>query len=207
MSRRSREEAANAATHAIGVLGSLAGAGILISLAALRGSVLDVVGVTVFSVCLILLYTSSTLYHAARDATIKRRLRVLDHCAIYALIAGTYTPFMIGPVRGGWGWSLFAVIWGLALGGIVFKLFWVDRFPRLSTGVYIAMGWLVVLAAGPLIRSLDPVVLAWLVAGGITYTAGTVFYHSGRIPFAHAIWHIFVLGGSVCHAVAVGLQL
>jgi hemolysin III len=206
MSGRTTEEAANAATHAIGVLGSLAGAGILISLAALRGTVLDVVGVTVFSVCLILLYTSSTLYHAARDAMIKRRLRVLDHCAIYALIAGTYTPFMIGPVRGGWGWSLFGVIWGLALGGIAFKLFWVDRFPRISTAVYIFMGWLVVLAAGPLVRSLDPAVLAWLVAGGVTYTVGTVFYHSERIPFAHAIWHIFVLGGSVCHAVAVGMQ-
>jgi hemolysin III len=207
MNRRSKEEAANVATHAIGVLGSVAGGSILISLAALRGTVWDIVSVVIFTICLILLYTASTLYHSAQAETIRRRLKVLDHCAIYALIAGTYTPFMIGSVRGGWGWSLFGIIWGLAVCGMVFKWFWVDRFPRVSTGLYVAMGWLVVLAAGPLIRSLDPVALAWLVAGGIAYTAGIMFYHSGRIPFAHAIWHLFVLGGSVCHVVAVGLQI
>jgi len=201
-----REETVNALTHGAGVLASIAGGSALIVLAALGGNAWNIVGVAVFVACLVLLYTASTVYHTVRSETMKRRWKVFDHCAIYLLIAGTYTPFMIGTLRGGWGWSLFGVIWGLALGGVFFKLFFTGRFELLSTGIYIAMGWLVVLAAGPLVRTLDPAALWWLLAGGLLYTGGTVFYHA-RMPYAHGVWHLFVLGGSVCHALAVGVQI
>jgi hemolysin III len=206
-SRRSREDVANVATHGFGVLASLAGGSLLIVLAALSGSAWSIVGVSIFTASLVTLYSASTLYHASRNETTRRRLKVFDHCAIYLLIAGTYTPFLITSLRGGWGWSLFGVIWGLAVAGVVFKLYFTGRFPRLSTAIYIAMGWLVVIAAGPLARALGPGTLGWLLAGGITYTAGTLFYHSKRVPYAHAIWHLFVLSGSICHGVAVGLQI
>ena len=206
-SRRSREDVANVATHGFGVLASLAGGSLLIVLAALSGSAWSIVGVSIFTASLVTLYSASTLYHASRNETTRRRLKVFDHCAIYLLIAGTYTPFLITSLRGGWGWSLFGVIWGLAFAGVVFKLYFTGRFPRLSTAIYIAMGWLVVIAAGPLARALGPGTLGWLLAGGITYTAGTLFYHSKRVPYAHAIWHLFVLSGSICHGVAVGLQI
>lgn len=207
MTHAHREELANATTHAVGVLASVIGGAFLIVLAALRGNPWSVAGVAVFAAALVLLYLASTLYHTARSPVAKRRFKILDHCAIYILIAGTYTPFLLGSLRGGWGWSLFGVIWGLALGGVVFKLFLAGRFPLLSTAVYVAMGWLVVIAARPLVAAVDPAVLFWLLAGGIAYTGGTLFYHSRRIPFAHAIWHLFVMGGSICHGVAVGLQL
>jgi hemolysin III len=207
MTRPHREELANATTHAIGVLASVIGGVFLIVMAALGGNAWSVVGVSVFAAALVLLYLASTLYHAARSPAMKRRLKTLDHCAIHILIAGTYTPFLIGTLRGGWGWSLFGVIWGLALGGVAFKLFFAGRFPALSTALYVAMGWLVLIAARPLVAAVDPAVLYWLLAGGIAYTGGTVFYHAERIPFSHAIWHIFVMGGSICHGVAVGLQL
>ncbi len=131
----------------------------------------------------------------------------MDHAAIYLLIAGSYTPFTLGDLRGGWGWSLFGVIWGLAACGVVFKLFFTGRFRRISTGIYIGMGWLAVIAIVPMLREMAPVALGWLLAGGVVYTAGTVFYHSRRVPYAHAVWHLFVLGGSMCHAIAVGAQL
>ena len=204
---RTREEIANVATHAVGILASAAGGAVLIVLAALRGTASDVVTVSVFAASLLCLYFASTFYHAARRDASKRRLKVFDHSAIYLLIAGTYTPFTIGALRGGWGWSLFGVIWGLAISGVVFKLFFTGRFPRLSTGIYIAMGWLIVIAIAPLLRAIDATTMGWLLAGGIAYTGGTVFYHSERIPFAHAVWHVFVLAGSVCHGVAVGLQI
>lgn len=200
------EEAVNTITHGIGVLASVAGGVVLIILAALTRSAWNIVAVAIFVASLILLYTASTTYHAVKSERLKSRLKVLDHGAIYLLIAGTYTPFMIGTMRGGWGWSLWGVIIGLAVAGVIFKLFFTGRFPKLSTGIYIAMGWLVVIGAGPLVRSIEPAALAWLIAGGVVYTAGTVFYHA-RMRFAHGVWHLFVLGGSVCHGLAVGLQL
>jgi hemolysin III len=205
--KRGRAEVANVATHGVGVIASLAGGSLLIVLAALSGSVRSIVGVSVFAGSLILLYSASTLYHACRNEISRRRLKVLDHCAIYVLIAGTYTPFLIGNLRGGWGWSLFGVIWGLALCGVVFKWFHTGRYARLSTGIYIAMGWLVLIAAGPLARAISPAALGWLVAGGLAYTGGTYFYHATRMKYAHAFWHMFVLGGSGCHAVAVALAI
>jgi hemolysin III len=202
-----REELANALTHGAGLVASAAGAAVLIVLAALHGDAWKIVGSAVFSATLVLLYTASTLYHAARTPKARARLQVFDHCAIYLLIAGTYTPFTLVGLRGGWGWSLFGVIWGLAVAGVVFKLFFTGRFPRLSTAIYLAMGWLVIVAAVPMTTRFSPATLAWLVAGGLAYTAGTAFYVSRRIPYAHAIWHLFVLAGSVCHFAAVVTQV
>jgi len=204
---RSREEVANALTHGFGVIASGVGGALLITLAAVRGSPWHIVGAAVFTGSLLLLYAASTLYHVALHERVKRRLKVFDHCAIFVLIAGTYTPFTLTALRGAWGWTLFGIIWGLALAGIIFKLFLTGRFPRISTAIYIAMGWMVLIAAGPLVRALDPIALAWLLAGGVAYTAGTAFYHNRRIPYAHAVWHVFVLAGSACHIVAVGVQL
>ena len=203
MTKELREEVASALTHGAGAVAALVGGSVLITLAALYGDAREVVGSAVFAATLVLLYTASTLYHAIQRPVAKARLQVFDHCAIYLLIAGTYTPFTLLGLRGGWGWSLFGVAWGLAVAGVVFKLFFTGRFPRLSTGIYLGMGWMSVVAVGPMVQRLDAWVLAWLVAGGLAYTVGTAFYHSRRIPYAHAIWHLFVLAGSVCHFVAV----
>jgi hemolysin III len=197
------EELANTLTHGAGALASLAGGVVLIIMAALGGDPWVIVSVSIFVTSLIALYTASTLYHAARSRTCKARLKLLDHAAIYLLIAGTYTPFMLGALRGGWGWSLFGVVWGFAVVGIALKLAFIGRFRLVSTLVYVAMGWLILVGIIPVVRALDGVILAWLLAGGIAYTAGTPFYHSARVPYAHAIWHLFVLAGSVCHALAV----
>jgi len=203
----SRQELANTLTHGVGVLAALVGGVFLITMASLRGDPWRIVGAAVFTASLVLLYTASTLYHAASSPRAKRRLKVLDHASIYLLIAGTYTPFTLGGLRGGWGWSLFGVIWGLAVAGVVFKLFAAGRFPRASTAIYLAMGWLILIAVGPMARSLSPAVMGWLLAGGLAYTLGTIFYHNRRFAYAHAVWHGFVLAGSVCHAVAVGLHI
>jgi len=197
------EEIASAVSHGVGALASVGAGAVLITYAALTGDVWAIVGASIFVASLVLLYTASTLYHAIPWDRAKAKLRVFDHCAIYILIAGTYTPFLLVPLRGSWGWSLFGVIWGLALAGVVFKLFFTGRFKLLTTLVYIAMGWLVVIAFRPLMTSIPPSTLVWLVAGGVSYTAGTIFYMSKKIPYTHAIWHLFVLGGSVCHFVAV----
>ena len=202
-----KAELANTVTHGVGVLASITALVLLVIVAARGGDPWEVVGVSIFGSTLILLYLASTLYHAVEHPVVKSRLKIVDHSAIYLLIAGTYTPFMIGVMRGGWGWSMFGVIWGLAVAGVVFKLFLTGKFPRLSTLIYVLMGWLVLIAAVPMFNLMDRQTLAWLVAGGITYTAGTAFYHNQRIPHAHAIWHLFVLGGSVCHAIAVGVSI
>ncbi len=204
---RSPEEMANSLTHGVGVLAALMGGTLLIVLAALKGDPWKTVSTAIFTATLVLLYSASTLYHWARSETLKRRLKVLDHSAIYLLIAGTYTPFTLVGLRGGWGWSLFGVVWGMAAAGVVFKLFSAGRFRVISTGIYIAMGWMVMVAVGPMVRRLDPGVILWLVLGGLAYTGGTFFYHNKRIPFSHAVWHGFVLAGSVCHGVAVALQI
>ena len=202
-----KNEWANTATHGLGVAASVVALCILVVFAARGGDAWEIVGVSIFGATLVLLYLASTLYHAAAQPHIKARLKVFDHSAIYLLIAGTYTPFMIGILRGGWGWSMFGVIWGLAVAGVVFKLFFTGRFPKLSTLIYILMGWLVLIAAVPMFTLIPRTTLTWLVIGGVTYTAGTLFYHNERLRHAHAIWHLFVLGGSVCHAIAVATAL
>ncbi|NLB13172.1 MAG: hemolysin III family protein [Gammaproteobacteria bacterium] len=198
-----REEVANALTHGLGAAAALAAGAVLITLVALHGDGWQLAGTIVFCVALLLLYVASTLYHAIPHPVAKARLKVFDHCAIYVLIAGTYTPFTLIGLRGAWGWSLFAVIWTLAVAGVVFKLFFTGRFKLVSTLIYIAMGWLVLVAIVPMTRALDAWALGWLFAGGLAYTAGTFFYMSRRIPYAHTIWHSFVIGGSTCHFLAV----
>ncbi len=200
------DEIASAITHGLGVLLSVGAGAVLITLSVLTRDPWTIVGASMFVASLVLLYSASTLYHAIPFEQAKAKLRRFDHCAIYGLIAGTYTPFLIGGMRGPWGWTLFAVIWGLAVAGIIFKLYFTGRFKVLSTLIYVAMGWLVVVATGPLREALPGTTLAWLVGGGLAYTAGTIFYLSRR-PYAHAVWHLFVLAGSVCHFAAVLLEV
>jgi hemolysin III len=201
--RHSVEEVANTITHGIGLLLSVVGFVVLLVLAALRGTAWHIVACSIYGATLICLYTASTLYHAAISPRVKRALRIFDHSAIYLLIAGTYTPFLLVSLRGPWGWSLFGVIWGLALAGVLFKFWFVERFVILSTAVYIAMGWLVVIAAKPVITHVPFTALIWLLAGGLAYTGGVIFFAAKRIPYSHAIWHLFVLAGSICHYFAV----
>ncbi|MFZ5657387.1 MAG: PAQR family membrane homeostasis protein TrhA [Pseudomonadota bacterium] len=204
--RHATHELANALTHGLGAIAALAGGSVLITLAAVYGDGWQLAGAIVFGACLLLLYLASTLYHAIAHPVAKARLKVFDHCAIYLLIAGTYTPFTLIALRGAWGWSLFATIWTLAIAGIVFKLFFTGRFKRLSTALYVAMGWVALVAIGPLLRALDGATLGWLLAGGVAYTLGTAFYLR-ESRFAHAIWHLFCVAGSVSHYVAVMRQV
>ena len=201
--RHSLEEIANAITHGIGLLLSIAGFVVLLVLAALRGTAWHMVACSIYGATLICLYAASTLYHAVISPRVKRALRIFDHSAIYLLISGTYTPFLLVSLRGPWGWSLLGVIWGLALAGVLFKFWFVERFAILSTVVYIAMGWLVVIAAKPVITHLSLTAIIWLLAGGLAYTGGVIFFAAKRIPYSHAIWHLFVLAGSICHYFAV----
>ena len=205
--RNRREEWWNSVTHGLGLVASVTATVLLIVFAALGGDPWLIVGVSVFGTTLVLLYAASTLYHAVGSPRAKGWLRSLDHGAIFLLIAGTYTPFVLVPLRGGWGWSLFGVVWGFAVVGVVFKLLAAERFPRISTAVYIALGWVVVVAIVPLVRRVPAATLGWLLAGGLSYTAGTIFYGCHRVPYGHAIWHLFVLGGSACHAIAVATLL
>ena len=202
-----RDEIASALTHGLGAAAALAGGAVLITLAAIHGDGWQLAGAIVFGVALLLLYLASTLYHAIQHPIAKGRLKVFDHCAIYLLIAGTYTPFTLIGLRGSVGWWLFGAIWALALAGVVFKLFYTGRFKRLSTLIYVAMGWLVLVAFKPMLASLDAWTIGWLLGGGVFYTLGTFFYHRESVPYAHAIWHLFVIAGSVCHFVAVTRQV
>lgn len=202
-----REERWNALTHSVGVLASAVGGAVLVTLAVNSGDVRQVVATSVFAGTLILLYTASTLYHATAHEVAKSRLKVLDHCAIYLLIAGTYTPFTLVSLRGPWGWTLFGLTWGLAAAGIVFKLFFTGRFNLASTLLYLALGWMVLIAYQPMLAALSPATLGWLLAGGISYSVGTVFYLSRKIPYGHGIWHLFVLAGSAFHFTAVFIAM
>ncbi|MFD2191435.1 PAQR family membrane homeostasis protein TrhA [Pistricoccus aurantiacus] len=199
------EELWHSISHGIGALLSLVGMVVLIILASLMAptDAWTLVGVSLYGTTLVLLYSASTLYHAARQPRWKRLFKLLDHCAIYTLIAGTYTPFLLVNLRGSLGWTLFGVVWSLALGGIVLKLIWPQRFGVLRVAIYLIMGWLILVAAGEMSQRLTSITIALLVAGGITYTLGVIFYAIPAIPFHHTIWHFFVLGGSVCHYFAV----
>lgn len=196
------EELANAVTHGVGLGLSIVGFVVLLVFAALRGTPWHIVACAIYGSTLVCLYAASTLYHSVPVPRFKRALRIFDHSAIYLLIAGTYTPFLLVNLRGAWGWSLFGVVWGLAAAGIVFKFWFVERFGFLSTAVYVGMGWLVVIAAKPVFAHITATTLVLLLIGGLFYTAGIIFYASKR-PYAHAIWHLFVLGGSTCHYFAV----
>lgn len=197
------EEIANSVSHGIGFVAALAAFPVLV-LGALKHGPSAVVGAAVFAVTMSLLYLTSTIYHGLSEDRAKRLFRILDHGAIYLLIAGTYTPFTLGVLRGAWGWTLFGTIWGLAIFGVVVKSMGGIRYHRLSVALYLAMGWLVVIAAKPLLLRVPNWGLFWLAAGGVAYTAGVGFYvASHRTRYAHFVWHLFVLAGTTCHFVAV----
>ena len=196
-------ETANSITHGLGAILSVLALVLLVVSAALHGTARHVLSAAIFGATLVLLYTMSTLYHALSNPRAKRVFHILDHSAIYLLIAGTYTPFCLATLKGGWGWSLFGVIWGLAALGVGFKSVFTGRLQALSTGVYLGMSWLVLVAAVPLWRALPGAGVAWLMAGGFFYTLGVVFYAWHKLKFHHAVWHLFVLGGSLCHVVAI----
>ena len=198
------EEWANALTHGVGLLASLIGLPILVLSALTRGEQAAVIGTSVFGATLIALYAASTFYHAVPHPGIKQKLRVVDHAAIYLLIAGTYTPFTLGVLRGTWGWTLFGIVWTLAALGVLFKVwFGSGRFHRLSTVIYVAMGWVIVIAIKPLVQSMEHAGLILLIAGGLSYTGGVVFYMDKRRAWTPPVWHVVVVGGSVCHYFAV----
>ncbi len=197
------EEIANSVSHGIGLLGALAVTPILIVVASRHGGATGIVAASVFSATMIFMYLMSTLYHALPESRAKRVFNVLDHCAIYVLIAGTYTPFMLVVLGGAWGWSMFGVVWGLAIVGVVFKAVGRMRHPALSTTIYIVMGWLVVIAIKPLWHQLPLSGVILLGAGGIAYTLGVTFFAARGMRYNHLVWHLFVLIGTACHFIAV----
>jgi hemolysin III len=197
------EEIANAITHGLGLILAIVGLVVLVIKTATSGSTLHIVSCSIYGGTLVLLYTASTLYHSVQTPRIKRWLRIFDHTAIYLLIAGTYTPFLLVTLQGGWGWSLFAVVWGLALIGVLYKLLAFGRFQKLSLGLYLGMGWLAVVALEPLLEVLPPAGVGLMAAGGFAYTFGVIFYVLQKRRFFHTVWHLFVMGGSTCHYLAV----
>jgi hemolysin III len=197
------EELANSVTHGLGFVAFAIGLPILIATAAERGDAMQVIGCSVFAICLVLLYAASTIYHALPPSRAKRIFRVADHSMIYLVIAGSYTPFLLGVLRGPFGWTLCAVVWGLAAIGVLHKLLLGMRFPHVSTAFYLGMGWLAVVAIGPISTHLPREGLVWLGAGGLLYTVGVVFFAWDRLRYGHMVWHLFVLAGSACHFIAV----
>ena len=198
-----REEVAHAVTHGVGALLSVAGLVLLIVRASATGDPWRMVNFSIFGASMVLLYTASTLYHSFSRTSARMRLKILYHAMIYVLIAGSYTPFLLVTLRGRWGWSLFGVLWTMALLGIAFKIFFIGRFPRASTLLYLGMGWTGAIAAKPMFAALPTACLCWILAGGLAYTIGTIFYTRESLKYNHAIWHLFVLAGTCCHFQAV----
>jgi hemolysin III len=197
------EEIANTLSHGIGLVLAIIATPILIIAASRSGTAWNIVGVAVFAASMMMLYSASTLYHALRHDKAKRFFRMLDHGAIFLLIAGTYTPFTLGVLRGAWGWTLFGLIWTLAAVGLTMKAVFGSRFNKLSVVLYLTMGWLVVIAAPEVLHRVPLSGLAWIIAGGIAYTGGVGFYAAHRVRYAHFAWHLFVIAGTVCHFFAV----
>jgi hemolysin III len=199
----SGEEIANSVSSGVGLLAIIAGIPLLLSSAIEHGSGWNLAGTIIFAGAMVSLYLASTIYHALPEGSIKQLFHLLDHSAIYVLIAGTYTPFTLGAMRGGWGWALFCLVWILAIAGILFKVFGGLRYQRLSIITYLGMGWLALAAARLFWLHVQFPGLLWLFAGGIAYTAGVVFYAAKRLPYNHFIWHLFVIAGTACHFCAV----
>jgi hemolysin III len=197
------EEIANGVSHGAGLLLALIGFPVLVMAALKRGDAMEVVGATVFATAVVLLYSTSTLFHAFPRGRAKRVFQVLDHSAIFLLIAGTYTPFTLGVLHGTWGWILFGLVWSMAAVGILLKAVGGIRYNTLSTFVYIGMGWLVVIAAHTVWTLVPGWGIFWLFAGGVAYTAGAVFFLAERIRYFHFVWHLFVIAGTACHFIAV----
>lgn len=202
-----KEEIFNGISHGIGVLFSIAALVILVAFASIQGDVWRIVSFSIYGATLFFLYMSSTLYHSVFHAKTKKVLRVFDHISIYLLIAGSYTPITLIAMRGTWGWLVFSVIWTLAILGIVLKIINVEKNKVFSLILYIAMGWLLILAGKPMLQSLPQGLFTWLLIGGLIYTSGVIFYAWNKIPFNHGIWHLFVLGGSAAHFIGILLYL
>jgi hemolysin III len=197
------EEIANSVSHGVGLLGAVTAAPVLVLSALRHDGAARIVGASVFAATMVLLYLTSTLYHALPGNRAKRVFQVLDHAAIFLMIAGTYTPFTLGVLRGALGWTLFGLVWGLALAGVVLAAAGGARYPKLRVGLYLAMGWLIVIAIKPLWLRMPSWGLFWLFAGGIAYTAGVAFYTAKRVRYSHFVWHLFVVAGTACHFIAV----
>jgi hemolysin III len=197
------EEMTNIISHAIGLVFSVVGLVLMLIRADASGDALHIVSAAIFGASLIALYAASTFYHSAKDPKLRSRLRIVDHATIYILIAGTYTPFTLVTLDGWIGWTIFGVSWAMALTGVILKLFFTGKYNLLSTLMYVFMGWIIIFAIKPLVSSLPPGGVSWLFAGGLAYTAGAVLYSIKKIKFNHAIFHLFVLLGSVCHFVSV----
>jgi len=197
------EEKTNIVSHAIGLALSIVGTLLMLLRASGSGDILHIIGAGIFGASLIALYAASTLYHSAKDPKKRARLRINDHATIYLLIAGTYTPFTLITLKGWVGWTVFGVSWGMAVCGVVLKLFFTGRYNLLSTLMYIFMGWIIIFAIKPLVNSIPIDGIFWLIAGGLAYTTGAIIYSIKKIPFNHAIFHVFVLLGSFCHFVSV----
>lgn len=197
------EEVANSVSHGLGLAAALVAAPFLVIAAARHENTLFFLGTLLFVLTMLLLYLSSTAYHAWPQTRLKCVLQVIDHSAIFLLIAGTYSPFTLGPLRGPWGWAIFALIWILAIGGVLMKLFSGLRREKLSLALYIGMGWLILIAARPLALAVPVETLIWLFAGGVAYTGGTIFFVNERRRYNHFVWHLFVLTGTLCHFCAV----
>ena len=197
------EEIANSVSHGYGLLGALVATPVLVATAARHGGTSRIVGASVYAATLVFLYAASALYHALPRNRAKLVFRILDHGGVYLLIAGTYTPFTLGVLRGPWGWTLFGLVWTLAVVGITLTSVRGVRHPRISTGVYLGMGWLIVVAIRPLWLHVPLPGLLWLAAGGLAYTGGVAFFAADRLPYGHFVWHLLVLAGSTCHFIAV----
>lgn len=197
------EEIINVVTHGIGFLLSIAALTLLVVFASLEGTALHIVSFSIYGASLVVLYFASTAFHISRNQKIRNRLNIFDHASIYLLIAGTYTPFALVTLNGAWGWSIFGVVWGMAIIGIILKFYFTGRFNTLSTLLYVFMGWIILIAISPLTTSLPFGGLMWLFAGGLSYTIGAVFFLMNRLPYNHAIFHVLIVAGSICHFVAV----
>ena len=197
------EEIANSVSHAVGLLAAVAATPVLLLSAVRHGGAVRIAGASVFAAAMVLLYLTSTLYHAWPRNRAKRVFQILDHAAIFLMIAGTYTPFTLGVLRGTWGWTLFGLIWALAIAGVVLTAAGGVRYPKLTTPLYLAMGWLILIAVKPLGLRMPSEGLLWLLAGGIAYTVGVAFYAAKRVRYCHFVWHLFVIAGTACHFVAV----
>jgi hemolysin III len=200
------EELANTVTHGIGAALATAALVVLVVFASLRGDAWRIVSLSVYGATLVLLYSASTLFHGFRHPRIKKYFRTMDHSAIYLLIAGTYTPVTLVQMRGGWGWTLFGLIWGLAILGIAATVLLSGRWRAIGVALYLVMGWLALIAIRPMLQMLPTGLIVWLVLGGICYTVGVVFYRMHSVRYHHALWHLFVLAGSICHFIGLLLH-
>ena len=197
------EEVANSISHGVGLLAAIVAASVLVRSAVRYDDAARIAGASVFAASMVLLYITSTLYHALPKNRAKRVFQVLDHAAIFLMIAGTYTPFTLGVLRGAWGWTLFGLVWALAFGGVVLTAVGGVRYPKLTMSLYLGMGWLILIAVKPLWLRMPSEGLFWLLAGGVAYTVGVMFYAAKRIRYSHFVWHLFVIAGTACHFIAV----